>query len=91
MTPAMLSTAQAATRVGRGEETIRRWIRQGRLRAHKSGGRLYVHSEELDALVAPASAPLPATWAETAWGTPQPDWVAEVRRARGGRRLPGAS
>ena len=30
---------------------------------------------------------LPPGWGRTTWGTRQPDWVAELRRARGGRRL----
>ena len=28
-----------------------------------------------------------AGWGRTTWGTRQPEWVAELRRARGGRRL----
>ena len=84
----MLSVSQAATHSGRGAETIRRWIRSGRLTAHRSGGRLFVHQEDLDALIArPAHEP-PAGWSRTSWGTRQPDWVGELRRARGGRKLP---
>jgi len=30
----------------------------------------------------------PPGGARTTWGSRQPDWVAEVRRARGHRRLP---
>lgn len=83
----MLTIAEAAARSGRGAETIRRWVRSGRLAAHRSGGRLLVHAEDLDALIARPSHDLPAGWGRTTWGTRQPDWVAEVRRARGGRRL----
>ena len=84
----MLTVPEAAARSGRGAETIRRWIRAGRLPAHRSGGRLLVHAEDLDALVARPSLDLPAGWGRTTWGTRQPDWVAELRRQRGGRRLP---
>ncbi len=84
----MLSIAEAAARSGRGPETIRRWIRGGRLAAHRDGGRLFVHAEELDALTARPSHDLPAGWGRTTWGTRQPDWVAELRRQRGARRLP---
>jgi len=67
----MLSIPQAATHSGRGAETIRRWIRSGRLPAHRTGGRLYVHQEELDALIARPAHDLPAGWSRTSWGTPQ--------------------
>lgn len=84
----MLTIAQAAARTGRGPETIRRWVRAGRLRAHRADGRLHVHPDELDALVARPGLDPPVGWSRTAWGTRQPDWVSELRRHRGGRRLP---
>ena len=85
----MLTVAQAASRSGRGEETIRRWIRGGRLMARRDGARLLVHADELDALVARPAHALPVGWARTSWGGRQPDWVAELRRHRGGRRIAG--
>ena len=85
----MLTVPEAAARSGRGAETIRRWIRAGRLQANRADGRLLVHAEDLDALLARPSHDLPAGWGRTTWGTRQPDWVAELRRARGGRRLQG--
>jgi excisionase family DNA binding protein len=84
----VLTVAEAAARTGRGEETIRRWIRAGRLAASRDGRLLRVHADELDALVARPGFELPPGWARTAWGSRQPDWVAEIRRARGHRRLP---
>ena len=84
----MLSIDQAAARSGRGAETIRRWVRSGRLNAHRTGGRLFVHADDLDALTARPALDPPAGWARTRWGTRQPDWVSEIRRHRGGRRLP---
>ena len=83
----MLTVPEAAARSGRGAETIRRWIRAGRLQAHRAEGRLLVHAEDLDALIARPAHDLPAGWGRTTWGTRQPEWVAELRRARGGRRL----
>jgi len=83
----VLTVPEAAARSGRGAETIRRWIRAGRLQANRADGRLLVHAEDLDALLARPSHDLPAGWGRTTWGTRQPDWVAELRRARGGRRL----
>lgn len=85
----MLTIAEAAAQTGRGPETVRRWVRQGRLAAHRRRGRLYVDPDELEALVARPALDLPPGWARTSWGTRQPDWVAELRRQRGGRRLGG--
>ncbi len=84
----VLTIRQAADHSGRGAETIRRWVRSGRLAAHRSDGRLWVHQEELDALLARPTHELPAGWTRTSWETRQPDWVGELRRARGGRKLP---
>ncbi len=83
----MLTIAQAAARTGRGQETVRRWVRQGRLAAHRADGRLYVHPDELEALVARPALDPPPGWARTSWDARQPDWVAELRRHRGGRRI----
>ena len=79
----MISIADAAIRSGRDAETIR----SGRLRANRENGRLYVHAEELEALIARPAFDLPQAWIPSRWGAPQPDWVGELRRARGGRKL----
>ena len=84
----MLSIQDAADRSGRGAETIRRWIRSGRLRAQRDGRRLLIHEEDLVALLMATSFALPPAWATTSWSTAQPDWVGELRRHRGGRRTP---
>ncbi len=83
----MLTIAEAAARSGRGQETVRRWVRQGRLAAHRAGGRLLVHPDELDALLARPALDPPAGWSRTSWGARQPDWVSELRRHRGARRI----
>ena len=81
----MLTVREAAGRAGRDPETIRRWIRDGRLRSHRDGPRHLVDPDDLARLVDRTPAPLPAAWERTTWGTPQPDWTALVRRSRGGR------
>jgi excisionase family DNA binding protein len=82
----MLTVPEAAQRTGKNPETIRRWIREGRLRAHKVGTQHVIEEHDLAELVDPTadSAPLPPEWRLTAWGAPMPDVVAAVRRSRQG-------
>lgn len=47
-----LTVRQAARRVGRAEETVRRWIWSGRLPARKHGNIYVVHADEVDAVAA---------------------------------------
>jgi excisionase family DNA binding protein len=83
----MLTIRDAAALAGVGEETLRRWIRAGRLPARRDGPRLLVAQEDVTRLAtSDASLPLPEAWRRTATGDPQPDWVALVRRSRGRRR-----
>ena len=44
----MLTVPEAARRTGRHPETIRRWIREGRLRAHKVGTQHVIDADDLD-------------------------------------------
>jgi len=83
----MLTVPEAARRVGRDPETVRRWIRGGKLRAAKVGTQHVI--EEAD-LVAAAeepgrSLPLPAGWGRFDSGRPTPDWVEAIALARRGR------
>jgi excisionase family DNA binding protein len=82
----MLTITEAAALAGVGEETVRRWVRAGRLPAHRDGPRLLVAAEDVSRLAAPPSLALPEAWAQTSWGEPQPDWVALLRRSRARRR-----
>jgi excisionase family DNA binding protein len=50
--PAWLSTSEAATHARVTAGTVRRWIREGRLRPHRAGRELRVSRAELDALIA---------------------------------------
>jgi excisionase family DNA binding protein len=79
----MLTVPQAARRVGRDPETIRRWIRSGRLRAEKIGTQHVIEEQDLDALVEAArSLPLPERWRRFDSGRPVPDLVAAIHRSR---------
>ena len=82
----MLTIREAAARAGVAEETVRRWIRSGRLPARRDGPRLLVAAEDVTRVAPAASLPLPPEWRQTSTGEPQPDWVDLVRRSRGRRR-----
>ncbi len=79
----MLTVPQAARRVGRKPETIRRWIREGRLPARKIGTQHVI--EEADLREASAGGdvlPVPEGWRATLTGEPMPDVIAALRRSR---------
>ncbi len=77
---------EATLRVGRDPETIRRWIRSGRLRASKVGTQHVIEEADLDGVIDEGSAlHLPAAWAVTRSGRPMPNPVAAIARARSGR------
>ncbi len=80
----MLTVPEAARRAARDPETIRRWIRSGKLRARKIGTQHVIEEEDL-ALVLDDDAemlPLPVEWKLTADGRPQPNWVRIIRQSR---------
>lgn len=83
----MLTVPEAARRVGRDPETVRRWIRQGKLPSAKVGTQHFIEEEDLRALTSQESdmLPLPPGWRRTHTGEPMPDWVAVVRRDRAER------
>lgn len=82
----MLTVPEAAARVGRDPETVRRWIRAGKLRAKKVGTQHVIDEADLDQLTGETgSLPLPKEWQTTWTGEPQPDWVRLIRRSRRGR------
>lgn len=80
----MLTVPEAARRAGRNPETIRRWIREGKLRARKVGTQHVLEEEDLADLLGEFedTVPLPPEWRKTSWGGPMPDVVAAVRRSR---------
>jgi excisionase family DNA binding protein len=78
----MLTVPQAARRVGRNPETVRRWIREGKLPARKVGTQHVIDEADLEALSGAETVPPPAEWQKTFWGGPMPDVGAAVRRSR---------
>lgn len=79
----MLTVPEAAKRAGRNPETIRRWIRAGRLRARKVGTQHVIEEDDL-ALVAdaPGALPIPERLRRFDSGRPQPDWGEAIHRSR---------
>lgn len=79
----MITVMQAAKRAGRDPETIRRWIRAGRLRAQRSGNRHLIDETDLAmAAEEPHSIGVPAELRRFESGNPQPDWVKIRHRSR---------
>lgn len=78
----MLTVPEVARRTGHHPETIRRWIRSGRLPARKVGTQHVVEEADLAALAQPDVLPLPDGWDRLPDGRPMPNWVALVRDGR---------
>lgn len=82
----MLTVPEAARRIRRDPETVRRWIRSGRLRATKVGTQHLIDEDELARLTEmKATLPLPAGWRRTANRSPMPNVLAAIRSSRAGR------
>jgi excisionase family DNA binding protein len=81
----MLTVPQAARRTRRDPETVRRWIRSGRLKATRIGTQHLIDEEDLARLEGDAMLPLPASWQRTATGERMPDVLAAIRSSRAGR------
>jgi len=80
----MITVPEAAKRAGKDPETIRRWIRAGRLRASKIGTQHVIEEEDLDAVLGDEQLAMPAEWG---WdrmpdGRPVPNVVRAVRLSR---------
>jgi excisionase family DNA binding protein len=81
----MLTVPEAARRVGKDPETVRRWIRSGKLRSQKIGTQHLIDERDLANLQEENdSLPVPKEWRTFPDGSPQPDWVRIVRRSRQG-------
>lgn len=82
----MLTVPEAARRTGKNPETIRRWIRSGRLRSQRVGTRYLIDEHDLtEAARSKDSLPVPKEWRRTWTGEPMPDMVALVREVRDSR------
>ena len=80
----MLTVPEAAKRVGRDPETVRRWIRAGKLRSQRIGTQHLIDEDDLAELEVDDIVPLPRAWkdAQTWTGEPPIDWGKAVRRSR---------
>jgi excisionase family DNA binding protein len=82
----MLTVPEAARRTKRDPETVRRWIRSGRLKATRVGTQHLIDEEDLALLTeTKAVLPLPSGWRRTATHGPMPDVLAAIRSSRAGR------
>lgn len=73
-----LTVREAAQRVHRAEETIRRWIWTGKLPARKLGRSYQVNESDLDAIATGVPAPRESSESELSLG----EWVAAVKAWR---------
>lgn len=74
----MLTVPEAARRVGKNPETVRRWIRAGKLPAIRIGTQHVIDEDDL-ALVLAGVTGRPSS---TAGGAPMVDWTSVVRWSR---------
>lgn len=85
----MLTVPEAAKRVRRDPETVRRWIRTGKLRARKIGSQHFIEEADLAGAEGGkyevASVPRSWRWGRTLTGEPMPNVVEAVHRSREGR------
>jgi excisionase family DNA binding protein len=81
----MITVPEAAKRAGKDPETIRRWIRTGRLKARKIGTQHVIEESDLDPLLGDEQLPLPPEWRVMPDGRPMPNVVRAIRSARHGR------
>jgi len=81
----MLTVPEAARRTRRNPETVRRWIRSGRLKATRIGTQHLIDEDDLARLASDSTLPLPATWQRTATGERMPDVLAAIRSSRAAR------
>lgn len=79
-----LTVSEAATRARRHPETIRRWVREGKLPATRAGTQFVIDDRDLAILLGEPidTLPMPEAWRRTFWGGPMPDVVAILRRQR---------
>jgi excisionase family DNA binding protein len=83
----MLTVPEAAKLVGRNPETIRRWIRAGKLRSRKIGTQHVIEEADLEAVLDSEyeMLPLPDELRYMSDGRPQPNWVRLIRQGRESR------
>lgn len=82
----MLTIAETAARIGRSPDTVRRWVREGRLPARRVDGRRVIEDQDVRAIEDEiySMATLPEEWRIGDDGSPAPNWVAALHRSRSG-------
>lgn len=78
----MVTVPEAARRLRVDPETIRRWIRAGRLGAKKVGTQHMIDEGDLESVRAGGTLPLPPGWRRTSTGEPMPDVLRALSRSR---------
>ena len=78
----MITVPEAAKRAGKDPETIRRWIRSGRLKASKIGTQHVIEEADLDPLLEDEELPVPGSWRRMPDGRPTPNVVRAIRISR---------
>lgn len=78
----MLTVPEAAQKAGKNPETIRRWIREGKLSSRKIGTQHVIKECDLEVLLETEILPAPPDWDQTLTGEPMPNWVAIIRQQR---------
>lgn len=76
-----VTVPQAAGLSGRDPETIRRWIRAGKLKAERVGTQYLIDYDDLAGMWTDRLA-LPDGWKKTRTGEPMPNVVELIRRDR---------
>ena len=71
--------------MGKNPETVRRWIREGRLRSTKVGTQHLIDERDLDDMVSDDEVIPRRSGDETLTGEPVPNFVAALTRSRSGR------
>lgn len=78
----MLSVNDVARRVGRDPETIRRWIRSGRLKSQRIGTQHFVLEVDLDEMTELDTTALPTELTRMYDGSSMPAWEQLIRDGR---------
>jgi excisionase family DNA binding protein len=81
----MITVPEAARKLGKDPETVRRWIRSGRLPARRIGTQHVIEESDLEALLEDEELPGPEVWERMADERPMPNVVRALRLSRVGR------